>query len=317
MKKTSDWLKKKLGTVTLALSNVEKSALNQTGELMSSDINHAQRHTQGQVADSLINGEVTQEVMDLRWRTYKVLRETEGVTAQIVGYDKDGMPIVKTLKKDTNKSILKIKVDENDPYPLEMVLDNTEIALDGTEPMQSEYLKLEEKPTLNYDDKGEIVSATHGGLSAAEYHATNKTKKPITIEREFIPRFNLEKYTKKLNIRKIDDENRLLEFYVSVYPDPYDRSSRLFLSEIKKVIVNPDLSNTFEMKSVDFISYKTLGTNDFLEYKYSDVIYDKIVEFNGFYVIKFKCKIEVDGRDIFEEHRQEVLDKKYENKDKK
>lgn len=64
MKKTSDWLKKKLGTVTLALSNVEKSALNQTGELMSSDINHAQRHTQGQVADSLINGEVTQEVME-------------------------------------------------------------------------------------------------------------------------------------------------------------------------------------------------------------------------------------------------------------
>ena len=317
MKKTSDWLKKKLGTVTLALSNVEKTALNQTGELMSSDISHAQRHTQGQVADSLINGEITQEVMDLRWRTYKILRETEGVTAEIVGYEADGTPIVKTIKKDTNKGILKIKVDENDPYPLEMVLDNTEIALDGTEPMQSEYLKLEDKPTLNYDDDGEVVSATHGGLSAAEYHATNKTKKPITIEREFTPRFNLEKYTKKLNIRKIDEENRLLEFYVSVYPDPYDRSSRLFLSEVKKVIVNPDLSNTFEMKSVDFISYKTLGTNDFLEYKYTDVTYDKIVEFNGFYVIKFKCKIIVNGRDIFEEHRQEILDKKYENKDKK
>lgn len=317
MKKPTDWLKKKLGTATLALSNVEKSALNQTNELMSSDINQSQRHTQGQVADSLINGEVTQEVMDLRWRTYKVLRETEGFTAEIVGYETDGTPIVKTVKKDTNKSILKIKVDENDPYPLEMVLDNTEIALDGAEPMQSEYLKLEDKPTLNYDDDGEVISATHGGLSAAEYHATNKTKKPITIEREFIPRFNLEKYTKKLNIRKIDEENRLLEFYVSVYPDPYDRSSRLFLSEIKKVILNPDLSNTFEMKSIDFISYKTLGTNDFLEYKYSDVTYDKIVEFNGFYIIKFKCKIIVNGRDIFEEHRQEVLDKKYENKDKK
>ena len=317
MKKTADWLKKKLGTATLALSNVEKTALNQTGELMSSDISHAQRHTQGQVADSLINGQVTQEVMDLRWRTYKVLRETEGITAEIVGYETDGTPIVKTVKKNKDKNILKIKLDDNDTYPLEMVLDNTEIALDGAEPMQSEYLKLEDTPTLNYDDDGEIVSATHGGLSAAEHHATNKTKKPITIEREFTPRFNLEKYTKKLNIRKIDDENRLLEFYVSVYPDPYDRSSRLFLSEIKKIIVNPDLSNTFEMKSVDFISYKTLGTNDFLEYKYSDIIYDKIVEFNGFYVIKFKCKVIVNGLDIFEEHRQEVLDKKYENKDKK
>ena len=317
MKKTSDWLKKKLGTLTLALSNVEKNALNQTGELMSSDINQTQRHTQGQVADSLINGEVTQEVMDLRWRTYKILRETEAVTAEIVGYETDGTPIVKTVKKNTDKTILKIKVDENDPYPLEMVLDNTEIALDGTEPMQSEYLKLEHTPTLNYNDDGEVISATHGGLSAAEHHATNKTKKPITIEREFIPRFNLEKYTKKLNIRKIDEDNRLLEFYASVYPDPYDRSSRLFLSEIKKVMINPDLSNTFEMKSIDFISYKTLGTNDFLEYKYSEITYDKIVEFNGFYVIKFKGKLEINGLDIFEEHRQEILDKKYENKDKK
>lgn len=63
MKKPTDWLKKKLGTATLVLSNVEKSALNQTGELMSSDVNQSQRHTQGQVADSLINGEITQEVM--------------------------------------------------------------------------------------------------------------------------------------------------------------------------------------------------------------------------------------------------------------
>lgn len=317
MEKVKNWVRKRMAVLSIALSNVEKNALSQTGEGLSSDISHAQRHTQGQVADSLINGQVTQEVMDLRWRTYKVLRETEGITAEIVGYETDGTPIVKTVKKNKDKSILKIKLDDNDTYPLEMVLDNTEIALNGAEPMQSEYLKLEDTPTLNYDDDGEIVSATHGGLSAAEHHATNKTKKPITIEREFTPRFNLEKYTKKLNIRKIDDNNRLLEFYVSVYPDPYDRSSRLFLSEIKKIIVNPDLSNTFEMKSVDFISYKTLGTNDFLEYKYSDIIYDKIVEFNGFYVIKFKCKVIVNGRDIFEEHRQEVLDKKYENKDKK
>ena len=71
------------------------------------------------------------------------------------------------------------------------------------------------------------------------------------------------------------------------------------------------------MNSIDFISYKTLGTNDFLEYKYSDINYDKIIEFNGFYVIKFKGKVKVNGRDIFEEHRQEILDKKYENKDKK
>ncbi len=312
-----NWIKNKIAGVLISVANVEKNSFSQENNLLSDDISkHSEKET-GTLMNSLKNNIVTQEVMDLRWRTYKILREVEGFSAKIIGYETDGTPIVETIKNDKNKSILKIKVDENDPYPLEMVLDNTEIALDGTEPMQSEYLKLEDKPTLNYDDDGEVISASHGGLSAAEYHATNKTQKPITIEREFIPRFTLEKYTKKLNIRKIDEENRLLEFCVSVYPDPYDRSSRLFLSEIKKIMVNPDLSNTLEIKSVGFITFKTLGTNDYLEYKYSDVTYDKIVEFNGFYIIKFKSKIIVNGLDIFEEHRQEVLDKKYENKDKK
>lgn len=64
MNKLKEWLAKKASSITMALSSVEKNALNQTGEQMSSDIGHAQRHTQGQLADSLINGEITQEVME-------------------------------------------------------------------------------------------------------------------------------------------------------------------------------------------------------------------------------------------------------------
>jgi len=93
------WLAKKASSITMALSGVEKNALGQTGEMMSSDIGHAQRHTQGQVVDSLINGEVTQEVMDLRWRMYKIIQETDGLTTEITGYEADGTPITKTTKK--------------------------------------------------------------------------------------------------------------------------------------------------------------------------------------------------------------------------
>jgi hypothetical protein len=38
--------------------------LGQTGESLSSDVNQVQRHTQGQLADSLVHGEITQEVID-------------------------------------------------------------------------------------------------------------------------------------------------------------------------------------------------------------------------------------------------------------
>ena len=44
---------------------------------------------------------------------------------------------------------------------------------------------------------------------------------------------------------------------------------------------------------------------------------DKIVEFNEFYVVKFKANITVEAEDILEQHRVSELDKKYENKEKK
>jgi hypothetical protein len=53
-------------------------------------ITQSQRLTQGQVLDSLVNGEVTQEVMDLRWRTYKIMQASESFTAEITGYEVDG-----------------------------------------------------------------------------------------------------------------------------------------------------------------------------------------------------------------------------------
>ena len=92
-----------MATFSLALSIVENNALGQTADFLSSDVNQVRRNTQGQLADSLVHGEITQEVMELRWRTYKVLLETEGVTAEIVGYDDDGMPITKVRKVDKNK----------------------------------------------------------------------------------------------------------------------------------------------------------------------------------------------------------------------
>jgi hypothetical protein len=65
---------------------------------MSTNITQSQRLTQGQVLDSLVNGEVTQEVMDLRWRTYKIMQASESFTAEITGYEADGTLLHLLLK---------------------------------------------------------------------------------------------------------------------------------------------------------------------------------------------------------------------------
>ena len=64
IKKIKRWISSKMNTLSLAMANVEKNALSQNGEQLSTDTAKFQRHTQGQLADSLINGEITQEVID-------------------------------------------------------------------------------------------------------------------------------------------------------------------------------------------------------------------------------------------------------------
>ena len=317
MKKIKRWFANKMATLSLAMANVEKNALGQMGESLSTDISKFQRHTQGQLADSLINGEITQEVMDLRWRTYKIIRETEGVTAEIVGYDENGMPIVKTKKRNIKAGLKKVKLDTFDDYPLEMVIDNSEIVLGGNEAMDNDNISILDEVMLNYDDNGNVVSGSHGNIGSVEYFASNKAEKPIMIIRNQIPKFRIETYTKKLNVRKINETERLLEFYVSKYPDEYNRTSRLFLSDLKKAMVEPEKSTIIEFTGVNFITYKSMGANDFLEFEYEIISYDKIIEYNGYYVIKFIAKVKTDGRDILDEHRMIELDKKYETKSKK
>jgi len=311
------WFSKKIGMLSLALSNVEKNALSQSGEGLSSDVTQTRRITQGQLADSLINGEITQEVLNLKWRTYKVLKASEGVTAEIVGYDEDGMPITKVRKKNKKNALAKVKLDSFHDYKLEMVVDNTEIVIGGNDAMENDDIEFLDEVVLNYNDKGEVESATHGNISISDYLASHKTEKPIFITRKEQQKFNLENYTKKLNVRSINGESKMLEFYVSMYADEYNRSSRLFISEIKKIMSNEISSTSLDIDKINFISYKTLGSDDFLEYEYIVKGFDSIIEFNGYYVIKFICDVSINGKDILEEHRVESLDKKYNEKAKK
>jgi hypothetical protein len=317
MEKVKNWVRKKMVILSVALSNVEKNALSQTGEGLSTDITQTRRMTQGQLADSLINGEITQEVLNLKWRTYKILKATEGVTAKIVGYDEDGMPITSVIKRDNKKGLKKVSLDIYDDYPLEMVVDNTEIVIGGHDAMDNDNISIYDEVTLNYDDKGEVTSATHGSIGGDEYFATHKTEKPLKINRESLPNFEIENFTKKLNVRKIGKKKRLLEFYVSMYPDEYNRTSRLFISGVKKAIENPRQASMLDLKGVEFITYNTLGVSDFLEYQYEIESFDKIIEFKGCYVIKFIANVKINGRDIMDEHRVDELDKKYEQKAKK
>jgi hypothetical protein len=316
------WVKRQVAAFSLAMASVEKNALSQSGKDFDLNEREEQSHKKGTLEYALIQGEVTQEVRDLRWRMYKVLEATDGLTTTITGYDEDGMPITKTEKTKSHRALLKkVKVDDSDDYQLEIVQSNEPIALGAKEAGLNDnitgYTHEQYEKSKVYDENGELVSTTLGEIDSEDYQSFIKAERPVVITRELRPKFEIEKYAKKLHVRKINDNSKLLEFYISKYPDEYDRKTRLLISEIKRAIKNPRFSDMLDINEIKFITYKTLGTKDFHVYEYEVKNFDKIVEFDGFYIIKFKCEVIVDGEYLLDEYREEDLDKRYQNKERK
>ncbi len=310
------WMKQKITNLLIGLTVFDKKIISPSKDEYNSNVVINNDVNVGTLLYSLKKGEINSEVLDLRWRTYKVLRESEGVTAEIVGYDEDGMPIVKTRKRNKRQGLKKIKLDEFDVYPLEMVINNDEIIIGGNQAMDNDNISIFDEVLESHNEQGDLIKS-HGSIDSIGYYATNKSERPLIIKRNQLPNFYIENFTTKLNVRVINDKERLLEFYVSKYPDEYNRTSRLFVSEVKKIMTESYKSSLIEFDSVNFITYKNIGVDDFLEFEYDIVEFDKIIEFNGSYVLKFKATVKINGEDVFEKHRVADLDKKYEQKLKK
>ena len=315
--KLSEWLRNKVAALSIALSNVEKNTFSQTKDSFVQDTHHVQRHQQGTLADSLVHGEVTQEVKNLRWRTYKILKASKGLSLTFDKLDEDGDEHYKVKKIEQTKFLNKVITDEYDKYPLELMVLNEETKLADIDSITEHFNEYPE-PIQNKNNNDEIISATHGEISAHEFFIANKGEKPIQINRKIFPKFYLERYSKKMNVRKINDIDKLLEFYVSKYPTEYDRTNNLFIRQVEKVIKDgPEKANFLEIENVEFISNNTLGCDDFLYFNYEIKNFDKIIEFDGHYVIKFIAKVINDGEDILVKYVESELDQKYINKERK
>ncbi len=294
-----NWLKNKLAGLALAFSSVEKTTFSQGGESTKENVSHTRRNTEGQLMDALLNGVVNQEVMDLRWKMYKGLQASEQYIT-VVKKDKNGVITTTTRLKNISNALSEIIVEPSDDYPIELVVDNSEIAMSTIDAFAA------------FEDL--VVDESISALTLA---AGLKTERPILIQRENRPKFDIENYTTKLHIRTISDTEKLLEFYVSKYPDEFNRTTRLFIGEVKKAMTNPELCNMLHINEVGFISYNVIGAENHCEYHYINAKFDKIVEYKGDYVIKFKADVIVNGENILTKYMQEELETKYKNKVKR
>lgn len=328
----SNWIKKQITNLVIGMSNVEKNAFGQESVDLGINSEKHQRLNQNSVLDALIRGEITEDVEKLRWRIYKTLEASKQMSSTLVGYDEDGYPILETKYIGDTHKLSKIKTDNSDNYELIMVVDNTnvssgvidsldlDIELKGEE--ESNTTNIIDDTNLNLDDEinnDSDISLNLGLIKTIGELKYNHSKLnlPITIIRELRPKFELEKYTEKLHIKKIENNNYLLEFYVSKYPAQFDKNNHFLISEIKKLMNNKIYSSLTDIKSICFLTNNTIGSADFLEYEYDIIDFDKIIEFNQYYVVKFISEVKINGRNIIEQYRNLELDSKYEKKEKR
>lgn len=242
--------------------------------------------TDHSVVKAMLRGEVTQEVEELRYRNYLVDREAkqyEYYTPTLaIKRDKMDSKFVKYWNED-NLEIITIQLNE----PSDEGINSFNVNKEGV------YKSYEILPSKHSYD----VKLTRG---------------------EFTPRYYLEEYTKRLAVRKLDEENKvMLDFYVSKYPNDKDFKSKGFVREIEKIKDEQLRSDVVDIKAVKFTTNHAFKIDDMLEFEFDCLILKYVNEFDGNYVISFKARMLKNGIDLTKKYYNKQMADKYANKEKK
>lgn len=290
------WLKKIWNNIesffinfAFATKNAETQIFTQGGvDSANGGIVMSQDVTQGThaLSKALLKGELTEEVKQLRYRTYKVDREAKKY--------KYFAPTL-ALKKKEGKDNKFVSYDKSD----------------GLEVITIQY-----NYALTEDTTDAINQIENGGRG-------EKTKYKFEIKRNFVPRFRLEEFLKKVVVKRLDETHAILDFYFSQYSERFfntsdDKSfrSKAFINEIKR-IRNGGKSDVLDMEQMRFVTNHAYKKDDLIEYVFRNLWYRETVEFDGDYILRFKASIEHDGYDLTASYYNKTMDEKYKNNEKK
>lgn len=244
------------------------------------------------VAKHLLKGEITQEVEELRYRTFAVDREAKGY---------DFYSPVKAVKKPQTLS-RKMMYLTDKGLILITIQPNRHIGDDVYEALAEIDTK-----NIQVDKKGEIQQNI--GKIKKKHRYTIQVERP----QDFFPRYRLEEYTQKVVCFYADEEKKkcVVDFYVTKYPNDKDYKSKGFVRELENIRDKKMKSDVVDIKGLEFQTVHAYGKNDGLFYKFQNFVFDGIYEYDGDYIVRYKGSVAVDGEDFFDKYYSESMAKKY------
>jgi hypothetical protein len=112
--------------------------------------------------------------------------------------------------------------------------------------------------------------------------------RPIKVRRGVFPRHRIEEHCETVLIRDIDGKNKLIEFYI---PNG-QYANRSILKEVEYLKNNPRVNDFVNITNLSF----TTPGGDMLQFEYKMLAFDKVVEYNGNYIVKMFAECTTDGR---------------------
>lgn len=258
------------------MKSADESTLGKYAQQEGDDVSLNEVQHENRVSEDLLAGKETQQVRELRYRTYAVDREAKK-------YEYFSPYLSK--KRDTPKDIPNI-YDRSDGLDVIVIQENwpiTENLLDGLSQVGS-----------------------RGG----------RQKYWIEIDRggSFIPRYRLEEYTKRIVVKRHgnDENNVIIEFYVSRYPNDEDLKSKGFISEITHLSEDLRKNNDItSFKTLSFMTSNAWGADDLVEFRFKNPHLLSIGTFGGDFVIKVLAGVVVGGHDLMDEYYEKSIADKY------
>lgn len=244
----------------------------------------------------MLEQKVTKEVEELRDKHYRVLKEADKYSAkdmtlqevEVVGDDgkKETVLVFSgDVKKKTKEDFMKHPpvFEKEGEYSLRVIQD----------------VKFYEKSSM-FD-----VVVPNGLYD----YDTN-----ITIKRTIIPRFEIEKFAKKVVARnKIGTDRAEVDIYLPSEAGQFSKIDAILISNLFSMFETKNLrSDITDIEGIEWFCDKAWNADDLCLFQYDDIKFIGISIFDGNFVLTFDCHVVNDGKDITEKFKTKELDEKYE-----
>ena len=273
------------------LKNTENEVFTQLGSSHNNMISVNQEVGSHRVSKALLKGELTQEVKELRYRTYTVDREAKH-------YEYFSPTLAKKMDEKYDSKFVKFENSEN-------------LNVITIQPNERNIEGIYEYECRNSVDLCALQTDTSKFIEPKKSYT-------LKVTRDFFPRYKIEEFTKKLVVfEKEKGKSVKLDFYVSIYPDDKVFISKGFVREVENIRDNGVKSDILDMQSVSFTTLHAYKLDDMIQFEFNNLSFEKVLEFDGDYILRFSADIVVNGEDMIKEFYNKEMAEKYANKEKK